>query len=158
MTKLIELEDADFNWLLDENASPRGELRRPPGGVDQPPVMGVIRRMNQRLAAAGCNCAWMIIEDGEVVGLCSFKTPPSEGKAEIGYGIAPSRRKRGYATSAVGAIIEVARTDPAVTALVAETAVSNPASERVLEKNGFSKVGRRHDTDDGPMSLWQLVL
>lgn len=158
MTRLIELEDADFNWLADEHAPTRKGLRRPPGGVDHPAVLGVIRRMNQRLIASGCHHAWMIVDDDEVVGLCSFKAPPSEGTAEIGYGIASSRRTRGHATSAVGAIVDLARADRAVKTLVAQTAINNPASERVLEKNGFIRVGRRRDTDDGLMGLWTLVL
>ena len=158
MTRLIELEDADFDWLGDEHAPARAGLRRPPGGVDHPSVLAVIRRMNQRLVASGCRRAWMIVDDNEVVGLCSFKAPPSAGAAEIGYGIASSRRTRGHATSAVAAIVDLARADPSVQTLVAETALSNPASERVLEKNGFSRNGRRRDSDDGLMSLWTLVL
>ena len=158
MTRLIALEDADFNWLVDEQAPTPEGLRRPPGGVDHPSVLGVIRRMNQRLVASGCHRAWMIAEDDEVVGLCSFKAPPSEGTAEIGYGIASSRRKRGHATSAVAAMVDLARADRAVKTLVAETAITNPASEHVLKNNGFIRVGRRRDTDDGLMSLWKLVL
>ena len=158
MTRLIELEDADFDWLVDERAPAREGLRRPPGGVDRPPTLATIRRMNQRLVASGCNCAWLIVDNDEVVGLCSFKAPPSAGTAEIGYGIAASRRRRGHATAAVGAIVDLARADRTMKALVAETAISNPDSARVLENNGFSRVGRRRDTDDGPVNLWRLVL
>jgi len=158
MTRLIELQDADFDWLLDESAPARAGLTRPPGGVDEPLILDVVRRMTRRLAEAGCRGAWMIVADGEVVGLCSYKAPPAEGQAEIGYGTAASRRNRGHATRAVKAIIEAARRDPALKTLIAETAAANPSSERVLEKNGFSKVGQRQDDDDGPIRLWRLVL
>ncbi|WP_407648398.1 GNAT family N-acetyltransferase [Aliidongia dinghuensis] len=114
--------------------------------------------MTRRLAEAGCRGAWMVVADTEVVGLCSYKAPPSEGQAEIGYGIAASRRNLGYATFAVQAIIEAARKEGALEALVAETAAANPSSERVLEKNGFCRVGQRDGPDDGPTNMWRLVL
>ena len=158
MTRLIELQDADFDWLLNESAPVRAGLTRPPGGVDEPVVLNVVRRMTRSLTEAGCRGAWMVVADGEVVGLCSYKAPPSAGLAEIGYGTAASRRNRGHATLAVKAIIETARMEPTLKALIAETAVANPSSGRVLEKNGFSKLGRRHDADDGPIHLWRLSL
>lgn len=100
----------------------------------------------------------MVVADNEVVGLCSYKAPPSNGQAEIGYGITASRRNLGHATGAVKSIIEAARKDPAVQVLLAETAVVNRPSERVLEKNGFSKIGGRDDPDEGPMIMWKFVL
>lgn len=158
MVELIELQDADFEWLTDERLPTRAGLIRPPGGLDDIAVLMVIRRMTRRLAEAGCRAAWMVVADKEVVGLCSYKAPPSAGQAEIGYGIAASRRTLGYATKAVGTIIKIARRDPGLRALVAETAVGNPASARVLEKNGFVEVGRRNDPEDGLMRLWELLV
>ena len=158
MTRLIELQDADFDWLLDASAPTRAGLIRPPDGVDEPSVLNVIRRMTMRLTEAGCHGAWLVVADGEVVGLCSYKTPPSDGQAEIGYGIAASRRNLGHGTLAVRAIIDIARRDPALKALVAETEIANPASEHVLEKNGFCRVGQRDDPDDGLVTMWKLVL
>lgn len=78
----------------------------------------------------------MMVCDGEIVGLCIYRRPPKNGRVEIGYGIAASRRGLGHARRAVAALIEAAARDH-VSILTAETSVSNPASARVLEQNGF---------------------
>jgi RimJ/RimL family protein N-acetyltransferase len=158
MTSLIQLQDTDFDWFLDGSAPSRAGLMRPPGGIDEPFVLNLLRRMTRRLTESECRGAWMVVAANEVVGLCSYKAPPSNGRTEIGYGIAASRRNLGHATRAVKSIIEVARRDPALDVLVAETATANPSSERVLEKNGFAKVGWRHDPGEGPMNGWEFVL
>ena len=65
--------------------------------------------------------SWLIIEDNECVGVCSVKGPPQDGVIDIGYGIAPSRRRRGAAGRAVGEIVSWARSSPDVSAIIAET-------------------------------------
>ena len=106
-------------------------LRLPDGGVDTTETLRIVRGMTQRLHAAGCHGSWMIVSGNEVVGLCSYKQTPKDGIVEIGYGVAPSRRKRGYATSAVAAILDFARNDPAVSAVTAATASSKPAQATI---------------------------
>ncbi len=73
------------------------------------------------------------------------------------HSIAAPRRRRGYATAAVGAIVNAA---PAlgVTTVRAETSVTNAASERVLERNGFERVGRNFNPADGELTLWRRSL
>jgi RimJ/RimL family protein N-acetyltransferase len=98
----------------------------------------------------GRTATWMIVEDDEVVGLCGFKNPPTiDGGVDIGYGVAASRRRRGYAKAAVTAILASARRDPSIQDVFADTAVDNLASQRVLEKNGFERVGAHIDPEDG---------
>ena len=150
--KLIEAHDAHFAWMLGEGDAPDG-LRLPPGGVDQP---WVYRWLRQGLRERGGRGQWLMVADGEVVGLCGHKGLPNEaGEVEIGYGVAPERRRRGYATRAVGVIIEAALADPAVRVLTAETALANHASQRVLEANGFAPVGRSHDDEEGETIVWR---
>lgn len=43
-------------------------------------------------------------------------------------------------------------------ALTAETSVDNPASQTVLARNGFRRVGEREDAEDGPLICWRLEL
>ena len=76
-----------------------------------------------------------------VVGGVGFHGPPDEqGRAEIGYGIAAPLRGQGIATSAVGELRALPSL-PGVTAFVAHTDPGNPASQRVLERNGFVRDG-----------------
>ena len=73
-------------------------------------------------------------EGGTVVGGIGFFGPPQDGEVEIGYGIVPSRRRRGYATEAVQAMVaDVLRLDEVQT-ITANVDRDNPASIRVLEK------------------------
>jgi len=99
--------------------------------------------------------SWLIVEDNEVVGLCSVTRPPSGGVIEIGYGIAPTRQNRGIAGRAIRDIVAWARTSPEVQAIIAETGIPNLASQRVLERNGFVRVGERVDEEDGPLICWR---
>lgn len=85
---------------------------------------------------------WLVVTDtGLVVGGVGFHGAPDEkGRAEIGYGIAGSFRGRGVASAAVAHLLALPVL-PGVTALVAHTDPDNPASQRVLERNGFVRDG-----------------
>jgi RimJ/RimL family protein N-acetyltransferase len=153
--KLLEARDEHFAWLLGEAEAPEG-LTQPPGGVDQPWVYRWLRR---GLRERGGRGQWLMAAHGEVVGLCGHKGIPNEaGEVEIGYGVAPERRRLGYATRAVGFLIEAAGADPAVRVLTAQTALNNRPSQRALEANGFAAVGRSHDEDEGEMIVWRRDL
>jgi RimJ/RimL family protein N-acetyltransferase len=158
LTSLVEVNDADFEWMLQNAPISRRGLTLPAGGVDDPVILKGIREMVLRLQAAGSRAAWMIVSNGEVVGLCSHKRAPRDGLVEIGYGIAEKRRGLGHATRAVAALLRAARTDPQVKIVTAQTSIHNPASTRVLEKNGFDQVGARTDPDDGELILWRRIL
>ncbi|MEU8591170.1 GNAT family N-acetyltransferase [Streptomyces sp. NPDC048664] len=80
-----------------------------------------------------------------VVGSIGLFWPPAEGTVEIGYGLVASRRGRGYATEATRALAGFALTLPDVHTVAASTELSNPASLRVLEKAGFSRVATEGD-------------
>jgi RimJ/RimL family protein N-acetyltransferase len=81
---------------------------------------------------------WLIVmKEGPVgIGLIGFKGYPSaEGETEIGYGVAPEYRGHGYMPESVRALCDWAFSHPFVSAVTATT-VTNPASNRVLEKVG----------------------
>ena len=152
---LVEAEDQHFLWMLGGPA-PNSEVRLPPGGVDGPAVIEIVWRMASSLRASYGAGSWMIVVEGEVVGLCSFKSPPSlDGAVEIGYGVAASRRERGHASLAIAELLEIAMRDEAIQSLVAETMAENMASQRVLERNGFVREGKRIDPEDGEVILWR---
>jgi len=98
--------------------------------------------------------AWLVIEDGEVVGLISLVVPPAQGTIRIGYGVAAGRAGQGVATRAVGDLLDWARADHRVDRVTAETGHHNIASHRVLERNGFVRIGTRFDAEDGHLIVW----
>lgn len=87
---------------------------------------------------------WIAIQRQEhaIVGNAGFKgRPDQDGTVEIGYGVAPLHRGRGYATEAAGALVRWALTHSKVKRIIAECAPDNRASIRVLEKTGFLRSG-----------------
>ncbi|HEY3798564.1 MAG TPA: GNAT family N-acetyltransferase [Caulobacteraceae bacterium] len=151
---LLETTDAHFAWMLGERDAPDG-LTLPPGGIDSPRILRWLRR---GLTTLGPGRGWLMVADGEVVGTGGYKNPPRDGVVDIGYGVAAERRRRGHAAAALALIVEKARGDPEVRALIAETALANLPSQRVLEANGFAQVGRSHDDEEGEMIVWRLEL
>ena len=158
MTQLVDCRDGDFLWILGAEPVTPG-LRLPPGGIDSLEIIQIVRGMAKSVYASHDRGAWMMVEDSEVVGLCSYKAAPDEeGAVEIGYGVAPARRKQGHATRAVAAMLDIARDDPAVKVVLAVTSVDNPASQRCLIANGFVETDRTDDPEDGPVILWMRAL
>jgi RimJ/RimL family protein N-acetyltransferase len=137
--------DEDFRWLLAERA-PTRPLQVAPD-LAPPEVLEIIR---------GLPVNWLIVVADELVGIIGIKSD-SIDEVEIGYGVATSRQKRGHATSAVAALLPVLNAR-AVRVVNAETSVDNLASQRVLERNGFTRVGERVDDEDGPLYCWRRPL
>ena len=146
---------ADFAALRDGRA-PRG-FRLPDSPIASPPVLGMLAELADSIALVFAPAAWLIVEDGEVVGLCSITRMPLGNAVNIGYGVAPTRQSRGSAGRAVGDIVAWARTDARIHRLTAETTPDNTPSQRVLERNGFLRCGERHDPEDGLVICWQVT-
>ena len=97
-----------------------------------------------------------------LVGACGLSRRPS-GAVELGYWIARADWNRGFATEAGRALIEIAGALK-LARLEAAHFVDNPASERVLEKLGFSATGisaPRHSCARGQevtSKLYRLML
>jgi RimJ/RimL family protein N-acetyltransferase len=87
-----------------------------------------------------------------VVGGVGFKSAPSDGRVEIGYGISEDFQNQGITTEAVALLIEVAK-QHSLKLLTAETEIDNVASQKVLAKSGFAKI-KTTDTN----IEWQLEL
>ena len=94
------------------------------------------------------NERFAILDDGELAGMVSL-TGVELGairSAMISYYVDEARARRGLATRAVGELAELGFRELGLHRIEAGTAVANLASQRVLEKNRFTKVGllRRH--------------
>ena len=155
---LIEAKTEDFAALLrDEAPDP---YRLCDSRLGTPEVLAMLARLADKIGLTFRPSGWMMVEDGEIVGLISPTQPldPSDRSLRIGYGVAPTRRGRGVATRAVADLVAWAGADDRVHALTAETSIDNPASQTVLARNGFHRVGERDDAEDGPLICWRLTV
>ncbi len=153
MTYLLTMTDADFGWLLGEQAGREG-LTIAEGGIGEPWVTQLVRDTAAEASEfTSRDLAWMIAQGDEIVGMISATKPAGRHRFEVGYGVASSREGHGHGTAAVGYVLDIARAQ-GLAGLTAETAPDNPGSRRVLEKNGFVRAGTRFDPDDGAILKW----
>lgn len=84
---------------------------------------------------------WFLIEkkDGTKIGLLVLEL---EGASqELGYGVIPNERGKGYCTEAVTIAVDYLFLSKPIVRVQAHTNIRNKASQRVLEKSGFKKDG-----------------
>ncbi len=99
---------------------------------------------------------------GEMIGHAGFHGPPGRngiGKAdalEIGYTVFPAFRRRGFATEAVSALIDWARSEHGVRDFIASVASGNEPSLGVVRKLGFVRTGKQWDEEHGHELVFQL--
>nr|WP_277994308.1 GNAT family N-acetyltransferase [Streptomyces sp. MST-110588] len=127
-----------------------------PAWIDGQPPEGTTRtaaRVVQAVAAGVYRPGWGLFTivrgtDGTALGSIGFHGPPDEaGTVEIGYTLSPSARGAGWATAAARLLAGWAAARPEVRTVIALTASENTASQRVLERAGFTRTGVR--TVDG---------
>lgn len=93
--------------------------------------------------------------DGAVVGDVRFEPPPQRfrhlGDVEIGYAVAASRRRQGYAVEAAGAVVEWLVAEAGAGTILAGCDKDNRASVRTLMRLGFVL-----DSTPGRVFWWVL--
>ena len=83
-----------------------------------------------------------ILADGELIGAIDLRSIESEKRTvECGYAIAASHWGKGIATKAVALALRCAFCELSVDIVYAHCLKRNPASARVLKKNGFRETG-----------------
>jgi RimJ/RimL family protein N-acetyltransferase len=91
-----------------------------------------------------------------IIGTAGFHAPPDEhGRVEIGYRVEAEHRRQGVATEVVRALFDWAHREHGVTRFRAATAPDNVASQAVLARFGFRKVGVQIDEYDGPEVVFE---
>ncbi|EGF89903.1 acetyltransferase GNAT family protein [Asticcacaulis biprosthecium C19] len=128
------------------------------GGIAPDTVLAMLRGLANTIRPTCDPAAWWIIEDDEIIGLCSITAGPTDAAIDIGYGVATSRQGRGAASRGVGEVLKWATERPDLIAVTAETSVANLASQRVLERNGFQRAGTRTDAEDGELICWRKAV
>lgn len=94
--------------------------------------------------------AWYIVQVKPAVLVGSIGLsgrPDGDGCVECGYALLPKYQRKGYATEAMGGLIDWAFSQPGVRRIRAHTYRHLAASIRVLEKNGLSHVGDGDEPD-----------
>ena len=90
--------------------------------------------------------------DGHVIGDVGFMGPPdATGAVHVGCAITEDARGQGYATEALGAVLDWARGQSGLTCVLADTTRSNIASQRLLERAGLHRLG-----EDGELIYYML--
>jgi ribosomal-protein-alanine N-acetyltransferase len=85
----------------------------------------------------------IVDNDGAVVGRINLNTivRGAAQSASLGYWLAQAAGGRGVATAAVRDIVRVAFAELGLHRIQADTLVDNEASQRVLKRNGFVRIG-----------------
>ncbi len=83
----------------------------------------------------------VVRDSGAVAGGISLRRKGPDGCFDVGYAFAPAFHGQGYATEAVGALVDFAFREHAVERIYSDIFVGNHASRRVVEKLGFTLEG-----------------
>ena len=133
----------------------------PPGQYDRPAQEYFLEQLTAGGRTAAGWYGWYALRKADdtaprtLVGAGGFMGPPdAAGTAEIGYSIAADWRGQGLGTELVAGLVQQAADTGMVCRLVARTAPDNPASQRVLLRNGFAPAG---PADDGQLHFERTV-
>ena len=74
---------------------------------------------------------------------------------ELGYGVLPGERRRGYAGAALAALLDRTAREPAVRRVRLAIAPDNDVSRRLAVRAGFVEVGEQMDEVDGRELLYE---
>ena len=85
------------------------------------PVLGISEKIAEAPVTLGPFLAYVIIRraDGKAIGDAGFHGPPTpKGEVELGYAVVPVARRQGYAREAVELLIDWAKEQPGVRAML----------------------------------------
>lgn len=84
--------------------------------------------------------------------------PDADGMVEVGYGVDPAYRRRGYARAALELAIERARAEPEVHTLRATVSPDNEASLALITQYPFVENGEQWDEEDGLELIFEMAV
>jgi ribosomal-protein-alanine N-acetyltransferase len=94
----------------------------------------------------------------ELVGVVGYKGAPDEkGNVELGYGVLPEYRRRGFASEAVRGLLANAFADERVQSVIAHTLPELSASIGVLRATGFTLEGAGDDPHEPTAIRFRLT-
>jgi [ribosomal protein S5]-alanine N-acetyltransferase len=140
-------DEADFVSMHTDAA-----VRRYVGGQAWPVEKAQVRFREQYLGRpAETYGLWATIfkAEGKYIGCCGLRSPGNEMGASLGYYLARAYWKRGLATEASRAFIDVAFARLGLDRVEADVENGNAASERILQKFGFRYMRREEIQGSG---------
>jgi RimJ/RimL family protein N-acetyltransferase len=115
---------------------------------------------NARVAGTGAPMAIAVTETGELLGATGLADVDwLKRRAEVGYWLARDARGRGVMTTVLPGVARWAHDVLKLSEVIARVAAGNIASERVLERCGFQRVGGASCSQRGvelDASMWRL--
>lgn len=97
--------------------------------------------------------ATILKEENKYIGCCGLRAVEEDSKVHLGYLIARSYWRRGFASEAAAAFISVAFTRLRLHRLMADVEKENVVSEHILAKFGFAFVSREEFQFSGRVIL-----
>lgn len=95
-------------------------------------------------------------EEAVVIGSAGFHArPDDDGMIEIGLGIVPEHRGRGYAQEVLRGMWAWVLTKPEVRTLRYTVSPGNAASQAIIRRFGFEFRGQQIDEEDGPEDIYE---
>jgi len=98
---------------------------------------------------------WLIVEkkSNQIIGSAGYiGRPDNEGIVEIGFGIIPSKRGKGFCYESVEALLKWGLSHDEVKNIIAQCDKSNIASRKTLEKLGFEYIGEKDN-----LLSWKMI-
>ena len=141
---LRRVRPGDEAPLLDERGDPEARRWAISGRVWTPQDASAYVAATASLWLAGTEARFAVVDaaSGEYAGSLGLRvTAPAMRVAEVGYGIRPAWRGRGYTVRALRLVAGWAFSTAGLSRLELGTAVDNVASQRVAERSGFRREG-----------------
>ena len=132
-------DDAAELAMLADNRRVAEMLGRMPHPYGETEARAFIARSAEK-QAAGAIYAVTLADSGAFIGCAGLNS--TERGLELGYWIGEPYWKRGYATEAAHALVDLAFRATAINVLHVSCRVINPASRRVIHKCGFQYSGQ----------------
>lgn len=101
----------------------------------------VVRNVAEQ--AAGRGFFWVLVDGPHIVGRISLNNVVKGAflNGDVGYWVAEDHQGRGVASAAVEAVCQMATNDLGLHRIQAATLIDNMASQTVLERNLFTRIG-----------------
>jgi ribosomal-protein-alanine N-acetyltransferase len=133
-------DEADFVRMQTDS-----EVRRYVGGQGWSPEKALHRFRNEYLGRPTDSYglwATVLKEEGNYIGCCGLRAGHHNKEAYLGYYLAQPYWRRGFASEACKAFIDMAFTRLRLRRLLADVEQGNTASEHILRKFGFQYLSR----------------